>query len=75
MISRANWSNISNFDGNAVVRLAPPLVSLVLIVLIGWQLAKMIWMLVPGSSIGDVVPLPASLPESTAAMQIGRAHV
>jgi general secretion pathway protein C len=66
MISRANWSNISNFDGNAVVRLAPPLVSLVLIVLIGWQLAKMIWLLAPGSAAGIVVPLPDTLPAGTA---------
>lgn len=65
MISRANWSNIAAVDGNALSRALPPLVSLVLVVLIGWQIAKMIWMLVPGSAVGVSVPLPDSLPQST----------
>jgi general secretion pathway protein C len=65
MISRANWLNIADFDGSTVNRFLPPLVSLLLVVLIGWQLARMIWMLVPGSAVGDVVPLPDSLPQST----------
>jgi general secretion pathway protein C len=69
MISRANWSNISAFDGSAVNRILPSLVSLLLVVLIGWQLARMIWMLVPGSAVGDAVSLPDSLPESTSSMQ------
>lgn len=69
MISRASLTNFDGVDASTVNRLLPPAVSLLLVVLIAWQLAKMIWMLVPGSSTGDVVPLPASLPESTAAMQ------
>jgi len=64
MISRAKWPIISGVDSVAVNRLLPPLVSLLLVVLIGWQIAKMIWMLVPGSSVGLAVPLPASLPQS-----------
>ena len=59
-------SNFAGLDGAAVNRLLPPLVSLVLVVLIGWQIAKMIWMLVPGSSVGVAVPLPDSLPVSNA---------
>ena len=64
MISRANLSNFAGIDGAAVNRILPPLVSLVLVVLIGWQIAKMIWMLVPGSAVGIAVPLPDSLPVS-----------
>ncbi len=64
MISRANLSNFAGIDGAAVNRFLPPLVSLVLVVLIGWQIAKMIWMLVPGSAVGVAVPLPDSLPVS-----------
>jgi len=59
-------SNFAGLDGAAVNRLLPPLVSLVLVVLIGWQIAKMVWMLVPGSSVGVAVPLPDSLPVSNA---------
>jgi len=69
MISRASFSKIESVDISTVNRFLPPAVSLLLVVLIAWQLARMIWMLVPGSSIGDIVALPDSLPESTAAMQ------
>lgn len=66
MNSRAKWSNIAGFDSAAVNRFLPPLVSLTLVVLIAWQIARMIWMLIPGSSVGVSVPLPDSLPQSTA---------
>jgi len=69
MISRASLTKFDGVDASTVNRYLPPAVSLLLVVLIAWQLAKMIWMLVPGSSTGDVVPLPASLPKSTLAMQ------
>lgn len=69
MFSRVNWSNISSIDGdtaiNAVNKLLPPLVSLLLVVVIGWQMARMIWLLVPGTAAGVAVPLPASLPGAT----------
>jgi len=64
MISRANWTIFAAIDGNTINRYLPSLVSLLLVVLIGWQLARMIWMLVPGAAIGDSVPLPDSLPLS-----------
>lgn len=67
MISRANWSNFRNVDSGAVMntanKLLPPVVSVLLVILIGWQLARIIWALVPGSSAGVPVPLPASLPD------------
>jgi general secretion pathway protein C len=74
MISRANWSNITSVDGNsalsAINRVLPPLVSLTLVVIIAWQLARLAWMLVPGSTAGVAVPLPDSLPNTANASNI-----
>ena len=68
MISRASLSKLLNVDGGnafaAVNRYLPPLASLLLVVLIGWQIAAIIWALVPGNAAGVAVPLPASLPIS-----------
>lgn len=68
MISRADLSNIRNVDGSSVIaavnRFLPPLACLLLVVLIGWQISKIIWALVPGSAAGVAVPLPDSLPIS-----------
>ena len=64
MNSRVNWSNIRNADGasalSAANRLLPPVVSLLLVVLIGWQIARLIWMLFPGPAAGVLVPVPSS---------------
>ena len=61
MISKANWTDFSSIDGgNALAtmnRVLPPWVSLLLVIVIGWQLAKIIWLLVPGTSAGDAVPV------------------
>jgi general secretion pathway protein C len=60
-------------DGAATLGAAnlhlPPLVSLLLVVLVAWQLAKIVWMLVPGAAAGVHVTLPSSLPR--AALQSG----
>lgn len=68
MISRASLSNMWNIDGGsafaAANRILPPLASLLLVVLIGWQVSTMIWALVPGTAAGVAVPLPASVPIS-----------
>ena len=49
-------------DGAAVVatanRLLPPFVTLILALLIGWQIARMIWMLVPAPAAGEPVSAP-----------------
>lgn len=67
MISRAKWPNLRNVDSSRAISAAnsylPPLVSLLLVVLIGWQLARIFWALVPGSAAGVAVPLPSSLPD------------
>ena len=66
MISKANWTDFSSVDGGNVLatmnRVLPPWVSLLLVVAIGWQIANIIWSLVPAPSAGDVVQAPASLP-------------
>lgn len=68
MISRASLSKLLNIDGGnafaAANRYLPALASLLLVVLIGWQIATIIWALVPGNAAGVAVPLPASLPIS-----------
>jgi general secretion pathway protein C len=64
MNSRASWPIISSIDGSAINRVLPPLVSLLLVILIGWQIARMIWMLMPGSAVGVAVPLPDTLPQA-----------
>jgi general secretion pathway protein C len=68
MNSRVDWTNIANVDSGVAVaaanRILPPLVSLVLVILIGWQLAGLIWLLVPGNAAGDAVEVPKSLPLS-----------
>ena len=46
------------------------MVSLLLVVLIAWQLAKTIWMLVPGSAIGVTVPMPDSMPQPISASPV-----
>jgi len=69
MISKANWSDFSNVDSatalSAINRLLPPWVSLLLVIAIGWQIAKIIWMLVPGPAAGDTVPVPVSASPSS----------
>ncbi|MBT8099360.1 MAG: type II secretion system protein GspC [Gammaproteobacteria bacterium] len=65
MTTEAKWSDFASLDGEktlaAANALLPMWVSLGLIVIIAWQLAKIIWMLVPGPSAGDVVSVPSSV--------------
>jgi len=46
----------------AASRTLPKWVALALVIGIAWQLAQILWMLMPGSSVGDVVALPATQP-------------
>ncbi len=59
MTIEAKWSDFSSFDSertlSAANQLLPRWVSLILVIAIAWQLAKMIWMLVPGPSAGDLI--------------------
>ncbi len=63
MSNNAKWSDLVSLDGARSVaaanQLLPAWVSLVLVVVIGWQLARIGWALVPAPSAGDAVPVPA----------------
>ncbi len=56
MNSSLKLSNFANLDGAGAVAAAnrhlPPLFSLLLVIVIGWQLAKIVWLLVPGPAAG-----------------------
>lgn len=69
MITKANWSDFSGVDGSnalsALNRLLPPWISLLLVVAIAWQIAKIIWMLVPAPAAGVSVPAPAAMPSAS----------
>ncbi|HEX5787791.1 MAG TPA: type II secretion system protein GspC [Woeseiaceae bacterium] len=62
MTTSYRWSDIwsGNHDRAAAAAnsLLPAWVSLVLAILIGWQLAKIVWMLVPGPAAGQPVEVP-----------------
>jgi general secretion pathway protein C len=69
MTTEAKWSDFASRDGAKTIAAAnsllPPWISLLLVVVIVWQLAKIIWMLVPGPSAGDPVTVPANIPVSS----------
>ena len=75
MISKANWTDFSSVDGgNALAtinRVLPPWVSLLLVIAIGWQIARIIWLLVPAPATGDVIEAPVNLPAAVATSSSG----
>jgi len=78
MTIEAKWSDFSSLDSertlSAANQLLPRWVTLALVVAIAWQLARIIWMLMPGSSAGDaIVASPAQV--SAAASPTTRADV
>jgi general secretion pathway protein C len=86
MTTEAKWSDFASRDGAKTIAAAngllPQWVSLLLVVIIAWQLAKIIWMLVPGPSAGDPVTAPAITPvamgqssSSSDAQAIVTAHI
>lgn len=62
MTTEANWSDFSDLDVgrtlSAANRVLPRWVALVLVIGIAWQLARIIWMLMPGSDVGDQLIAP-----------------
>ena len=64
MTSEAKWSDFASLDPAktlaAANRLLPAWVCLLLVIIIAWQLARIAWTLVPGSSAGDTVQAPAA---------------
>ncbi|MDH4049115.1 MAG: type II secretion system protein GspC [Gammaproteobacteria bacterium] len=63
MAIEAKWTDFSNLDGTQVLaaagRVLPKWIALLLVIGIAWQLARIIWMLIPGSTAGDPIELPA----------------
>ena len=64
----AKWTDFSSLDRErtiaAVNDVAPKWVALILVVLIAWLLARIVWMLVPGPAAGDPVEAaPGSIPQ------------
>jgi general secretion pathway protein C len=63
MATEAKWSDFTSLDSARMLaaanHLLPPWVALLLVVAIGWQLAGIVWMLVPGPAAGDAVVAPA----------------
>jgi len=71
MTIEAKWSDFSGLDADraidAINRTLPRWVALLLVVGIAWQLAQVIWMLMPGSGAGDqVIAPPVQIARSTA---------
>ncbi len=86
MTIEAKWSDFSSMDSermlSAANQLLPRWVTLMLVIVIAWQLASIIWLLMPGSSAGDpIVATPAQVnaatsPASRANVQaIANAHI
>ena len=70
MTTPAKWSEFASLDGARIAavanRLLPPWVTLVLVVVIAWQLARILWLLAPGPAAGDPVVVPAGQPSTSA---------
>ena len=64
MTIEAKWSDFSNLDLertlSTINSAAPRWVALLLVIAIAWQLAQIIWMLMPGSGAGDQIIAPPS---------------
>jgi len=79
MTTEAKWSDFSSLDGErtlaAVNQLLPRWVTLALVAAIAWQLARVIWLLMPGSSTGDQIVAPPSQPGIPAALASGQVDV
>jgi len=70
MAIEAKWSDFSGLNVERAVaamnRVLPRWVALALVVGIAWQLARMIWMLMPGSAAGDqVIATPVQISRSS----------
>jgi general secretion pathway protein C len=65
MTSQAKWSDFASMDSQktaaAASQLLPGWISLALVLLIGWQLAKLVWLMVPAPAAGDAVDTPARI--------------
>lgn len=72
MTTEARWSDFGSLDAertlNAVNQLLPRWVALALVVGIAWQLARVIWVFMPGSEVGEpIIAPPAQISRSAGA--------
>ena len=71
MSSNAQWSDFLSGDRGRTVAAAnsllPAWISLIIVILIGWQLAKIVWMFVPGPAAGAPVAVPAGQQQAASA--------
>ncbi len=78
MTTNAKWPDFSNLDTERLIasasRTLPYWVTLVLVLVLGWQLARLIWLFVPGAAVGDPIIAPAEV-ASRAAVAAGSADV
>lgn len=64
MNNKVNFSDLARLDGRSALdlvnRVVPPWASLLLVVAIAWQIARTIWLLVPGPAVGDTIAVPVT---------------
>lgn len=69
MSAQPKWADLAGLDRvrtlAAANHLLPAWVSLIVVVLIGWQLAKIIWLFVPGDAAGNSIVIPAGQANAT----------
>ena len=62
MTTEAKWSDFSNLDPDraiaAINQALPRWVALALVVAIAWQIARLVWLLIPGSDVGEPIIAP-----------------
>ncbi|MDZ7643386.1 MAG: type II secretion system protein GspC [Woeseiaceae bacterium] len=70
MTLNANWRDFSSLDGERLKAIAlqrlPTWVTLALAVVVGWQLARLLWLLVPAPAAGDAIVAPIAATAATA---------
>lgn len=70
MTTAYKWSDFRSLDRDRLVTAInerlPKWVTLLLIALIAWQVARIVWMLVPGPALGDPVAPPPATPGAPA---------
>ena len=62
MTTEAKWSDFSQLDTDravaAISQALPRWVTLALVVAIAWQIARLVWLLIPGSDVNDQIIAP-----------------
>jgi general secretion pathway protein C len=77
MTIQAKWSDFNSLDAEHIIALVnkqlPKWVTLALVVAIAWQLARIFWLVMPGSGAGDPIAVsPAQIAATSAAVAGGQ---